>query len=147
MIKVAVGEVINRPVEEVFAYTANPENDPQWQSGIEEARLTSDGPLGKGSTAREVIRFLGRRMDIEFLITEYEQDKKLSVKTTGGPVSFEQTATYEPVDGGTRLNFTMEGDAKGFFKLADPLLARMVKRQVQGDLGNLKDLMEEHAEG
>ena len=28
MINFAVSEVINRPVEEVFAYTANPENDP-----------------------------------------------------------------------------------------------------------------------
>ena len=146
MIKFEVGEVINRPVEEVFAFTADLENDPQWQSGIEEARWTSDGPPGKDSTGVEVIRFLGRRMELVLLVTEYEPNRKLSIKTTGGPISFESTATYEPVDGGTRLNFTMEGDAKGFFKLADPLLARMVKRQSQGDLGNLKDLMEARAE-
>ncbi len=146
MFKFEVGVVINRPVEEVFAFTANPENDTQWVSGIQESRLTSDGPLGKGSTAVEVIRFLGRRMEIEFLITEYEPDRKWSAKSTGGPISFEQTVTYEPVDGGARLTTTVEGDAKGFFKLADPILARMVKRLTEADLGNLKDLLEARAE-
>ncbi len=146
MFKIEAGVVINRPVDEVFAFTTNLENDAQWQSGIEESRWTSDGPRGKGSTGLQVIRFLGRRMEIEFLITDSEPDRKWSVKSTGGPVSFEQTATYEPVDGGTRLNFAMEGDAKGFFKLADPLLARMGKRQMQADFGNLKDLLEARAE-
>ncbi len=146
MIKFEVGVVINRPVEEVFAFTVNPENNTQWVSGIQESRLTSDGPVGKGSTGRQVVRFLGRRMEIDFLITEYEQDRRWSVKSTGGPVSFEQTTTYESDGGGTRLNTTMEGNAKGFFKLADPLLGRMGKRQTEADVGNLKDLLEARAE-
>jgi hypothetical protein len=33
----------------------------------------------------------------------------------------------------------------GSFKLADPLVTRMAKRQLESDLANLKDLMEAHA--
>jgi hypothetical protein len=40
----------------------------------------------------------------------------------------------------------IEGDASGFFKLAEPLLARVVQRSVDGDYANLKHLLETQAE-
>jgi hypothetical protein len=36
----------------------------------------------------------------------------------------------------------IEGDASGFFKLAEPLLARMVQRSVNSDYRNLKRILE-----
>jgi hypothetical protein len=36
----------------------------------------------------------------------------------------------------------IEGDASGFFKLAEPLLARMVQRSVVSDYQNLKQILE-----
>ena len=53
--------------------------------------------------------------------------------------------TFEPMDGGTRVNTTIEGEPGGFFKLAEPLIVSMSKRQFQSDLDNLKDLMEANA--
>jgi hypothetical protein len=49
------------------------------------------------------------------------------------------------VKGGTRIDSTFEVEPGGFFKLADPLVTRMAKRQFESDLANLKDLMEAHA--
>ncbi len=53
--------------------------------------------------------------------------------------------TFERVEGGTRVTLTLVGEPGGFFKLAEPLLVSMLKRQYQADLANLKDLMEAHA--
>ncbi len=52
------------------------------------------------------------------------------------------TYTFEEVPGGTRLTRAVEGEPGGFFKLADPLIERALKRQVKADLETLKDLLE-----
>ena len=50
MVKIEVSAVIDRPVEDVFAFMSNPENDPQWQSDTAETKITSQGPMGVGTT-------------------------------------------------------------------------------------------------
>jgi len=57
----------------------------------------------------------------------------------------ESRVTFERAEGGTRVTGTLVGEPGGFFKLAEPLLVSMVKRQFDADLANLKDLMESHA--
>ena len=42
---------INRPVEEVYEYVANPENLPEWAGTVIETRKDTPGPLLKGSTS------------------------------------------------------------------------------------------------
>jgi hypothetical protein len=55
--------VINRPVEQVFAFVSDLENDPLWTPGAV-MRRTSQGPLGVGTTFQQYDRFMGRRMDL-----------------------------------------------------------------------------------
>ena len=145
MAKFETSIVINRPLEEVFALLSNAENDLKWQSGTIEAKKTSDGPIGVGTTWRTVSRFLGRRIESESEITEYELNRKFAFKTKSGPIPFEGWMTCERVEGGTRINTKFEAEIGGFFKLAEPLVASMGKRQIEADFANLKDLMEAHA--
>lgn len=147
MIKAETSVVINRPVEKVFEFVNASENAPQWRSGVLESWQTSEGPIGVGTTLTEVIRFLGRRIESTFEVMEYEPNRKISAKTTSGPISFEVSRTFESVEGGTRLTVTIEGETGGFFKLAEPLVARMTNRQIETDHANLKDLLEAQAEG
>ena len=51
----------------------------------------------------------------------------------------------EAADGGAEVTAVVEGDGSGFFKLAEPLLARMVQRSVVMDYRNLKRVMEGEA--
>jgi len=70
-----------RPSDEVFAYIANFENNPQWQSGQIEARFTSEGPLQVGSTYDQVATFMGRRIVSTFEVLEYEPNRKVKVSS------------------------------------------------------------------
>ncbi len=142
MAKLEAGITINRPVEEVFAFTSNPENEPLWRPELLELEKTSEGPIGVGTTFREVMQFLGRRIENTGEITKYEPNKMMAVKTTSGPVPMEITGTYQPVEGGTELTFEVEGEVGGFFRFAEPLVARMGKRQMETQLANIKDLLE-----
>jgi uncharacterized protein YndB with AHSA1/START domain len=145
MATLVVSTVINRPVEEVFAFMSSPENYPKWVSGSSDVTITSAGPIGVGTTYRTVLTFLGRRMEGEVEVTEYEPNHSYAEKSKSGPVPVKSWVTFERVEGGTRVTDTHVAEPGGFFKLAEPLLVRMIKRQFEADYANLKDLMEAHA--
>ena len=56
MIEVRASVFIQRPHAEVFGVISDFENNPRWQSGMVEAKFTSDGPLRVGSTYDQVAR-------------------------------------------------------------------------------------------
>jgi uncharacterized membrane protein len=145
MAKVEVSVVINRPIEEVFAFAANIENNAQWQSGVLEAQVTSEGPIGVGTTYRYVTQLLGRRIEADGEVTEYESNRKYSFKSTSGPFPIEGGLTCEAAEGGTKVTLVVEADVGGFFKMAEPLVVRTIKKQFEADVGKLKDLLEAQA--
>jgi hypothetical protein len=142
MIQVEASVIIQRPSEEVFAYLANFENNPKWQSGMQEATFTSEGPLRVGSTYAQVAKFLGRRIESTFEVIVYEPNHLVKATSTSGSFPITFTRIVEPIPGGTQVRAIIEGDASCFFKLAEPFLARMVQRSVDGDYAILKKVLE-----
>jgi len=146
MARVEASVVIKRPIEEVFAFASNPENDMEWESDVSEVEKTSEGPIGVGTTYRGVMHFLGQRIDWTLEVIGYDLNRKVEFKIDAGPLQLEETVTFEPVDGGTRVTAVYEGDPGGFFKLAVPVVVRMFQGQIQGNLDNLKSVLEARAE-
>jgi uncharacterized protein YndB with AHSA1/START domain len=145
MARVEASVVVNRPVEEVFAFAINPENDTQWESGILEVEQTSEGSIGVGTTLRGVGHLLGQRIEFTSEVTEYQPDRRVDYAIAAGPMHLEESYTFEPVEGGTRVTLLLEGEPGGFFKLAEPIVVRMYQRQMEGNLANLKDILEARA--
>jgi uncharacterized membrane protein len=88
--------VINQPVERVFAFVSDFENDPLW-SGVAEVRRIAPDPLGAGTTFQLRQRFLGRRLDVVLEVIRYEPNRVITVKTTSGRfVSMTGTRLVEP---------------------------------------------------
>ena len=133
---------INRPVEEVFEYATNPENEPLWNTGMQESEITSEGPLGVGTKVRSVSHVLGRTVETTWEVTEYEVNRRKAVKSTSGPIPFEATSVFESVEGGTKLTFTIQAEAGGIFRLIAPVIIRMGKGQTENSFANLKQLLE-----
>jgi hypothetical protein len=71
MITVEKSIQINKPVEEVFAYTTNIDNTTKWQDGVESIEVEGD-PNAVGGKYTEVRKFLGREMKTSLEITAYE---------------------------------------------------------------------------
>lgn len=145
MIKVDESIMIQRPVEEVFAFVADQRNAPEWQSGLLEVRRTDDGPLGVGSTHAVVRKFMGRRLEVDNEYVTYEPNIEVTFKSTAGPMPFEFSYLTESTPTGTRLTGKMQMHAAGFIGLAEPLIAASMKREMQAGLGELKDLLENRA--
>jgi uncharacterized membrane protein len=138
--------VIERPIEEAFAFLANLENDVKWHSAFVEVRNTSGGPNGVGARFLVFEGILGRRAPAtEYEVTEYEPHRIAAWKTVSGPLQLKFWRIFESVDGGTRFAVRYEGAPRGFLTLAWPLIARMARRQQGSDMRKLKELMEARA--
>lgn len=146
MLKIQASVTINRPIQEVFAFASDPNNYTKWQTGVLESTATSPGPLGVGTTSRDTRVFLGRRMEQVNEITAYEPPTKYAFKIAAGAFPASGALTFEAVNGSTRVTEILEAEPGGFFKIAEPLISSIGKRQVEGDLHTLKDLLEAHAE-
>ena len=134
---------INRPVEEVFSYVTNVESQPEWATPPMEVRKDTPGPPKEGDTFTSVSKFLGRRFETPYRITSIEPNRQFSYHATGGPLPDQRWShTFEEVSGGTRYTQVVEGEPGGFFRLAEPLMERVIKRQFRADLETLKDTLE-----
>jgi hypothetical protein len=49
---------------------------------------------------------------------------------------------FEAADGGTKVTIEGELQAAGFFKIAEPVMLRVARRQVETDAQNLKEILE-----
>ena len=140
IIRVDGSIVINRTPDEVFAYATDPAHTPEWQSSALETSV--DGPVQAGASGKEVRKFLGRRMESTMKIEAFEPPRRFALQVTSGPVPFHVEQTVEPEGTGSRVSVTIEGEPGGFFKLADPLVERAVRRELEGNLATLKDILE-----
>jgi uncharacterized protein YndB with AHSA1/START domain len=142
MINAEKSMVINRPIAEVFAYVGDQRNTPNWQSGLVDVKRLTDGPPGVGTRHTIVRSFMGRKMEASNEYVAYEPGRRITFKTISGPVLLEASYLFEPVADGTKLTSKIQMDAKGFMSLAEPLIARGLRREMDVAFVTLKDLLE-----
>lgn len=141
MIDIDESVYIDTPIDKVFEFTTDLNNNVRWQTDVSVAELTSEGPLGLGATYRCVNRFLGQRFETEGFISRYEPHRVCSFRFTSGGVDGESSFLFESVNGGTQ--FTTRAKLKlNRYKLAGILLKYKAKQQVRADLVKLKNLLE-----
>ena len=140
MVRCEISTEIRRPVGEVFSYADDPRSWPEWNSMIEEA-TPSETPVQVGTKITQRARFLGRRIDSVMEVTERVQNQKI-VRKMDKPFPATITGLFEADGGGTKVRVIMEGELGGFFKIGEPILARIVNKQFQAQLDTLKELLE-----
>ena len=132
---------IERPIEEIWDYLMDTRNDEVWINNVVEVGRGGDLPPAPGVEIDETVKFLGVKVPVTLTVTEHEPPVRSAVDVTG-PVAGRGSYRLEPYDGGTRFTISMETDAHGFFKLAEPVFARMVRRDMVASCENLKDILE-----
>lgn len=145
MIRFGNSVLIERPIEEVWAYVDDMRNNPRWQGPIIDVTTGAEPPLRVGTSVVEVVSFLGKRFELTLVVTERDPMKRSSVRTVSGPVRLDGSYAFEPVDGGTRFTTEAEVEAHGFFKVAEPAFARIARREWESSCATLKELLEAQA--
>jgi Polyketide cyclase / dehydrase and lipid transport len=133
---------IRRPRAEVAAYMFDPRNDLAWTKGIVDCRPLTDGPLRVGSRVERTAAFLGRRFTYQYEVVAADGERFVEMVVER---PFPMNVRYELDDApdGTVARIRARGDARGFFRVARPLLARMVRRSIAADLAALRLRLEQ----
>ena len=133
---------INRPVEDVFDYVAEPLNFPQWNSAVQAVRSTSPGELEVGSSYVMERELPGGRAENRLEIVARDRPREFAMRTTTGPTPLLYRYRFDAADGGTDMTLDAEVELTGIASLAVPLAKRAVKRGVDDNLATLKGLLE-----
>ncbi len=123
--------VIDRPIEEVFAFLADGENDKKFSPRVLEIRKTTDGPPGLGTVYASTVKDAGMTTKREFKLTEFaaptrirwaELSKNIVVASEGG-------YDLEPAgEGKTQLTVFNVLEGRGIGKVLAPLALRAARK-------------------
>ncbi|HMZ07353.1 MAG TPA: SRPBCC family protein [Anaerolineales bacterium] len=142
MINLDLGVLIDHPVKDVFAFVANPNNMPKWNSAVVSLEQVTPGAVGVGTKFKSIGEMMGRRIEGEMQITAYEPDTKCGFQVTAGPMQVNLTMIFKTVGTGTKVSLNAQGNPGGLFKLAEGVMAGQVKSMMEGNLARLKAALE-----
>ena len=142
MRQVEVAVWIDRPVEEVYAYTVDMERWPEWRRDVVGGELLTEGPLRVGSQARGIATILGRRLAIDVQVTALEPGVEFGYRPVKGPLRTNNLYTFEAQAGGTRVVLTDDLGLSGVFRVLLPLMPAFVGSVCRKNLAGLKATLE-----
>jgi len=142
-VDISTSIVINRPLETVSAYAANPDHAPDWYVNIKAVEWQTTPPLSRGSRVAFVAHFLGRRMAYTYEVVDFAPGDRLVMRTAEGPFPMETSYTWATTpEGGTRMTLRNHGTPSGFSRWLAPFLASAMRRANRKDLAALKKRLE-----
>jgi uncharacterized membrane protein len=144
MVKGEQSVMINRPVQDVFAWVAQnyAQNLPKWQTSVKELRQTSPGPIKVGTTLQQVREVNGKPTPMTAEITQYAPNQVIGWKSKGESTETSGNITFQSANGGTRVTLMVDVQVAGLGRLASPMISRVVNREAEDDLSRLKSLLE-----
>jgi len=135
---------IDRSAADVFAFVSDQLNAPGWQKGLEEVTRLTDGPIGVGTRHTFVRKIAGRKLAADNEYYEYVPDRRVAFKLTSGSTPGAGSYDVEPLGPDrSRLGTSVELHPTGLARLTEPIMSMAVKREVDGNLAELKRLLED----
>lgn len=135
---------VDKPIEEVFAFLVDGENDKKFSTRVLEISKTTDGPPDVGTVFASRTKDLGIKGKHEFQLTEVEAPTKIRwTELSKGPV-------VAPVGGydlertgdGTKLTFFNELEGRGLGKLFVGPAVRSARKGADDFVDSIKRAIE-----
>ena len=138
MINLDLGTLIDKPVKDVFAFVADPNNMSKWNSAVVSLEQVTPGEVGVGTKFKSVGEMMGRRIEGEMQVVAYEPDTKCGFQVNAGPMQVTMIMTFKTVGTGTKISLNAQGNPAGFFKVAEGMMTGRVKTMMEENLARLK---------
>lgn len=132
--------VVQRSLEEVFAFLNAPESHARFIPNMAEFRQTSPGPFGRiGATAQGLLSYLTLlKIRVQYEIIEYEPNHRLAMNGQLGPVLFKDGYILRKSGNGTEIKFWLDLLPTGWAKVFSPFMGLIGKVHAWETLRNLK---------
>ncbi len=106
-----------------FAYLSRFDRAAEWDPGVADGVMLTDAPVGLGSRFRLAARFLGRTIPLDYEMVEFEDPTRLVLHAETGTIRSTDTITFSSSGSGTLVRYEAVLEAKGWARLAEPVLA------------------------
>jgi uncharacterized protein YndB with AHSA1/START domain len=122
MLRAEARTTVGRGVEEVWNVFSDGDHLERWfvlEAG-ESIRKTSEGPMKVGATLRMNGRFMGKEMDFDVRVSEFEPNRKITLEYVSGPFwGSRKTYQLEPdqTGQGTVITHPSEGEFHGSWRI------------------------------
>ena len=122
--------LIDRPIEEVFGFLADGQNDKKFSPRVLEIEKKTDGPVGVGTIYSSRVKDAGLKSDREFELTEFEPPTKIRWAERSKNLVTAPEGGYDlaPEGSGTRLRVHNVLEGHGLGKLLAPLALRQAQK-------------------
>src|SRR6266542_3414248 len=117
---------VNRPVDKVFAWLTNADNQRKFDKSSLAMEVLTLGSWQTGTQFREVRDLGGRKVEVLSEIAELELNKRPIIRSKTGP-DWLGTWLFESENGSTRLHWTRQMITKGLFRLIEPVIGRQMR--------------------
>jgi uncharacterized protein YndB with AHSA1/START domain len=123
--------VVDRPIEEVFAFLADGENDPKFSPRVLEIAKTTEGPPGVGTVYASTVKDAGVKTKREFKLTEFDPPTRIRWTEISKNAVTAPEGGYDLApagDGKTRVTIYNVLEGRGVGKLIAPLALRSARK-------------------
>lgn len=118
---------VAKPVDAVFDYLSDFTTTTEWDPGtVTTVRASGDG--GVGTEYCNTSRFLGRTVELRYLVQEFLPFRRIRLRGENATVVADDTMTFTPLEDGTEVTYTAEFTFKGTSKYLAPLLRPAFRR-------------------
>jgi hypothetical protein len=140
--------VVDRPIDEVFAFLADGTNDRKFSPRVQEIRRTTADPIGVGTVFESTVKDAGMKSQRKFELTEFEAPTKIRwsersrnmVTVPDGGYDIEAVGETQ-----TRVTIHNTFDGHGFGKLLVGAAARAAAKDAPAFAQRIKSAIESSA--
>jgi carbon monoxide dehydrogenase subunit G len=136
---------IDKPIEEVFAFLADGENDKKFSPRVQKIEKTTDGPPGVGTVYASTVKDAGMTTQREFKLTEFEQPTKIRWAEVSKNIVTAPEGGYDLAadgDGKTQLTVHNVLEGHGFGKLLVGFALRSARKGADDFASSIKAAVE-----
>jgi carbon monoxide dehydrogenase subunit G len=136
--------VIDRPIEDVFAFLADGQNDKKFSPRVLEIEKTTGGPPGVGTVYASTVKDAGMKTKREFELTEFESPTRIRWAERSNNIVVASEGGYDlaSADGGTQLTIFNVLEGRGVGKLLAPLALRAARKDADAFAQRIKTAVE-----
>jgi carbon monoxide dehydrogenase subunit G len=137
-----VETVVERPIDEVFAFVCDFSMLPTFDTGVLSIERVNEGPDRVGAIWTHTRKAGGRVITAPIEITEYDPPNGMAHVSESGPVRVEVAMAFKPEGASTRVIEDLRMDIKWPLKVMEPMIARDTIKSAAATHATFKRLLE-----
>jgi hypothetical protein len=136
---------VNRSAEVTFDVIGTHvyENHPRWEPEVIEIRRITPDPVGVGSRAIMVRHEFGRTTEVEYVVTEFEEGRRIAFHHPDAALDFNISFEITPVDSHScTVRVNVRAQPQGWTRILEPIMRLVMPRSGERITSSMADVVE-----